>query len=99
MATETVPGATLTAVDSPSDWELMNQAEHALNNACMRANAVLAIFDRGDFYDMASAKGDEAYALMSAAECLLKDLATVARAAMDARVAAISAKRAGVSHG
>lgn len=98
MTAETVPAGTAPAADAPSEWELMNRAESALNTTKMRAQAVLSIFDQGDFYDMAASKSDEALALLTAAECLLKDAATAAQSGMEAIEAAGRAKRRGVTH-
>lgn len=84
---------------APDQQEMLSKLDDALNCAKLRADAVLAILDKGDFYALAAAEGNESYALISAAECLLKDLAAQAQAAINANEAAARALRMEANHG
>lgn len=84
MATETVSASAESAAPAAVPSGLRDQVQSALHTALMRAQAVLAILDKGEFYALAATEGDETYALATAAECLLKDIAATAQAAITA---------------
>jgi len=97
MAESTQP-----AIAVPSDKQFDQQLAvgRALHNASLRARAALAIFEEGDFYDMAAANSDGAYALLLAVELLLKDVMAQAQEGMDANDALMAAAReVEVAHG
>lgn len=71
----------------------------ALNISGQRARAVLAIFQEGDFYDMAASYSEDAYALLTAAELLLKDVLNQAQAGTAAHEAIMHDRRGGSSAG
>lgn len=74
MATETVTPAT----------DPLAAAESALNDANLRAEAVLSILDKYGFYDLAAAGGEEAYAMLSLVELCIQDVLKRSRDGLDA---------------
>lgn len=99
MAKDTLPAPT--APDVVGEWSTqpLLAARRALNSSRIMALAVLAIFEKGELYDLAATDGDQTFALLVAAETCLKELANESQAGMAAIEMAEAVDRAAAASG